>query len=259
MPSGPVASRWSTERAPSSTASGIAPASVNWSPWRRSARPWSRRGFEVAAGLGRVEGAALQEDVGGLGELGRVGEHLREQEVEIRVRVRELRRRRVGAEEGRDAAGSPDRAQRGELRLAVEAVARLPLERRRPGAEHPAAVALDGLAQPLLPRLARRAHGREDPAAGRVQLLVARAAGAKRELLDAVAAERRMRVAVDEAGDRAEPTARRCPRHRCPPARARSSDRPPRSVRRRRARSRSRSPRARPALRRAAARRRPRG
>ena len=30
-------------------------------------------GFEVAAGLTRVEGAALQEDVGGLGELGRLG------------------------------------------------------------------------------------------------------------------------------------------------------------------------------------------
>ena len=37
-----------------------------------------------------------------------------------------------------------------------------------------------------------------------MQLLVARAAGAEGELLDAVAAESRVRVAVDEARDRAE-------------------------------------------------------
>ena len=40
-----------------------------------------------------------------------------------------------------------------------------------------------------------------------MQLLVARAAGAQRELVDAVAAERRVRVAVDEPRDRAEPAA----------------------------------------------------
>ena len=39
-----------------------------------------------------------------------------------------------------------------------------------------------------------------------MQLLVARPAGAERELLDAVAAESRMRVAVDEARDRAQPS-----------------------------------------------------
>ena len=38
-PSGPVCSRWSTDAAPSSAASGIAPHSENWSPWMRSARP----------------------------------------------------------------------------------------------------------------------------------------------------------------------------------------------------------------------------
>ena len=42
-PALPVASRWSTERAPSSIASGIAPDSVNWSPCSRSARPASRQ------------------------------------------------------------------------------------------------------------------------------------------------------------------------------------------------------------------------
>jgi phage repressor protein C with HTH and peptisase S24 domain len=40
-----------------------------------------------------------------------------------------------------------------------------------------------------------------------VQLLVRRAGGTQRELLDAVAAEARMRVAVDEARQRAEPAA----------------------------------------------------
>ena len=42
IPLAPVASRWSTDRAPSSIASGIAPDSVNWSPCRRSASPASR-------------------------------------------------------------------------------------------------------------------------------------------------------------------------------------------------------------------------
>ena len=64
---------------------------------------------------------------------------------------------------------------------------------------------LDGLAQAVLAGGARRADGREDPATERVQLLVARTAGAERELVDAVAAERRMRVAVDEPRDRTEP------------------------------------------------------
>ena len=108
--------------------------------------------------------------------------------------------RKVGTPPGR-----PDRAERGELGLAVEAVARLPLEGRRPGVQHPTTVALDCPAQSFLPRLPRRLHRREDPAAGGVELLVARAACAKRKLLDAVAAERRMRVAVDETGDRAKP------------------------------------------------------
>ena len=68
---------------------------------------------------------------------------------------------------------------------------------------HPAAVTLDGGAQSRLPLRARRAHGGEDAAAGRVQLLVRRAARAQRELLDPVAAEGDVGVAVDEAGDRA--------------------------------------------------------
>ena len=111
------------------------------------------------------------------------------------------------AEPGRDPARRPDRPQRRELGLAVEAVARLPLEGRRAGAQHPAAVALDRLARARFSGRPGRPDGREDAAARRVQLLVARAARAQRELLDAVAAEGRVRVAVDEARDRAEPAA----------------------------------------------------
>ncbi len=54
---------------------------------------------------------------------------------------------------------------------------------------------------------ARGADGREDPAAGGVQLLVGRARGAEGELLDAVAREAGVRVAVDEPGDRAQAAA----------------------------------------------------
>ena len=157
---------------------------------------------------GGVERAALEEDVGGLGDLRRLGQHLREREVEVRVGVAvELGRHGVRAEPGRHAAGGLDRTQRRELGVAVEAVAGLRLERRRAVRAHPAAMALDGFAQALLARGTRRADGREDAAAAGVQLLVARAARAQRELLDAVAAERRMRMAVDEPRDRAEPAA----------------------------------------------------
>ena len=61
------------------------------------------------------------------------------------------------------------------------------------------------LTQAILARGARRTHRREDAAAGRVQLLVARPAGAQRELLDAVAAETRVGVTIHEPRNRAEP------------------------------------------------------
>src|SRR5262245_13708866 len=108
------------------------------------------------------------------------------------------------AEPRRHAAGAGNRPQRGKLGLPVEPVARLALEGRRPGAEHPAAVLLDRVAQVALVPGARRADGRENPAAGRVQLLVARSARAQRELLDAVAQKARVRVTVDETRNRTE-------------------------------------------------------
>jgi hypothetical protein len=68
-------------------------------------------------------------------------------------------------------------------------------------------VPLDGAPETLLARRTRGADGRQDPAAGRVQLLVARPDRPERELVDAVAAERRVRVAVDEPRERAQPAA----------------------------------------------------
>ena len=71
-------------------------------------------------------------------------------------------------------------------------------------AQQPARVPGDPLAERRLVERPRRAHRREDAAARRVQLLVARTRRPQRELLDAVAAERRMRVAVDETRNRAQ-------------------------------------------------------
>src|SRR5439155_134330 len=105
---------------------------------------------------------------------------------------------------GRGAARIPDRAERRQLGLAVEAVARLALPRRRPGLQHPAPVTSNRLGEDGLFCRARRANGREDAASRGVELLVPGAAGAERELLDAVASERGVRVTVDEPGDGAE-------------------------------------------------------
>jgi hypothetical protein len=68
-------------------------------------------------------------------------------------------------------------------------------------------VPLDRSGQAGFAGRARRANGREDAAAGGMQLLVARSACAERELVYAVTAERSMRVAVHETGDRTQPAA----------------------------------------------------
>ena len=163
--------------------------------------------LEIAASLRRVERAPLEEDIGRLGELRRIREHVGQKEVEIGVGAREPWRSGVRSEPGRDPTGCCDRPQRRKLGLAVEAVARLSLEGRRARAEHPVAVTLHGLGEPGFSGGPGRPHGREDAAARGVQLLVAGAACAPRELLDAVAAERRVRVAVDEARDGAQAAA----------------------------------------------------
>ena len=105
-------------------------------------------------------------------------------------------------EPGGDPAGSLDRAELRELGLPVETVARLRLEGGRPGPEHPAPVTTRRGRQIFLGGGPGRADGREDAAAGRVQLLVGGAARPERELLYPVAGEAGVRVAVDEAGDR---------------------------------------------------------
>ena len=162
---------------------------------------------QVAARLPRVERAALEERIGGVRDPRRVRQHLRQGVVDVRIRVVELRRDRVGAEPGRAPARSSNRAQRGELRVAVEAVARLALPRRRAVVEHPRRVPFDTCAQGALVERTRCPHRREDPAAARVQLFVRRPRCTARELVDAVAAPPRMRVAVDEARDRAQAAA----------------------------------------------------
>jgi hypothetical protein len=109
----------------------------------------------------------------------------------------------VGAEKRRHAARLLNRPERGELGVAVEAVARLGLERRRARARHPAAVPPHRLSQTVFPGRSCGADRGEDPTAARVQLLVGRTRGSKRKLLDAVAREARVRVAIDETGNRA--------------------------------------------------------
>ncbi len=63
----------------------------------------------------------------------------------------------------------------------------------------------DLVGQRVEPGSARGLDRREDAAAGRVDLLVGGAARAPVELVDPVAGEARVRVAVDEPGDRDHP------------------------------------------------------
>src|SRR5204863_1847875 len=99
--------------------------------------PGSAASLEKPARLARVEGSALEEDVRGLGELRRVGQHLAEREVEVGVGIAvELRRHRMRTEPRRHATGVTNRTQRGELGVAVEPVAGLRLERRRAVGAH---------------------------------------------------------------------------------------------------------------------------
>ena len=103
------------------------------------------------------------------------------------------------------ASADADRPEHVELALEVEPVAGLDLDRRRAVLEHPAHVAGDLFGQRVEPGGARGLDRREDAAAGRVDLLVGGAVGAPVELVDPVAGEARVRVAVDEPGDRDHP------------------------------------------------------
>ena len=114
----------------------------------------------------------------------------------------------VRAEPRRDAAGRAHRLQLRELRVAVEAVTALPLERRRPVREHRVAMPGDDRrrALPPRPRGSRGSSTGSRRLAARSSSYVA-PAGAKRELVGTVAGEGRVRVAVDEARDRREAAA----------------------------------------------------
>src|ERR1700693_2672652 len=66
--------------------------------------------------------------------------------------------------------------------------------------QHPVAVAPNRFPETVLAYGQGHLRGREDAAAGSVELLVARALRAKLELVHAVARKTRMRVAIDEPG-----------------------------------------------------------
>ena len=120
--------------------------------------------LEVPPRLRGIERTALEEHVGRLGYLCGLRQHLGNGEVEVGVGVRELRRHSVGAQPGRDAACVADRAERRELRLAIEPVAGLGFERGRALTKHPRAVLRDRRTKAVLTRGPRRADGREDAA-----------------------------------------------------------------------------------------------
>ena len=137
MPAAPVLSRWSTERAPSSIASGMAPDSVNWSPCSRSSRPASAQAWRYRPASSTSKAPRSRKTSAASAMRRRFGKDLRDEEVDIRRRagVGELGRDRMGAEPGGDSPGRANRAELGKLRLAIEPVSRLCLERRRPGAD----------------------------------------------------------------------------------------------------------------------------
>ena len=88
--------------------------------------------FEVPPSLVHSKCAALDEHVGSLRDRRRFGQHLRQGEVHVGGRVVELGRNSVRPQPGWNPAGGSNRAQRRKLRLAVEPIAGLGLERRRP-------------------------------------------------------------------------------------------------------------------------------
>ena len=90
-------------------------------------------------------------------------------------------------------------AQHLELVGEIESVARLDLHRRDTLGEETSKTRLAGAQQFGLGRRARRLHGRDDPAAGTSDVLIARALQALFEFVGAIAGVDQVRVAVDEA------------------------------------------------------------
>ena len=199
--------QWSTDAAPSSTASRTPLTVAELVAVHPHAEAGGRAGLEHASGLLGRERAALAERVDPARVRGARGEHLADDEVDVRVGgsvgvaverrvLAELERHHVRAEE-RDLVG--DLAGESHEALLVgdgEAVARLDLERRRALRVQLGDEAGEPGTQLVVGRGTRGRDGRAD-AAG----LVALPGHARGELLGAVAAEHEVRVAVDEAGD----------------------------------------------------------
>ena len=161
---------------------------------------------EVATCLLDVERSPLDEDVRGDRDARRVREHLGDQPVDVGIRVGMLGRDSVRAEPGRDAPGGPNRLELRELRVVVEAVPALALEGGGPVGQHRVSMTRDDRLEGVEAGGPRRTGRRQDPAARGEELLVRRTGAPQRELVRAVAGERRVRVAVDEPGDRREPS-----------------------------------------------------
>ncbi len=87
-------------------------------------QPETRAGAsgQIAPSLGDVKGTTLEKDIRRLRDLRGGRKHLGQCEVEVRVRVVELRRHRVRAEPRRNTACGFDRTQRRELGFEIEAV-----------------------------------------------------------------------------------------------------------------------------------------
>ena len=160
--------------------------------------------LQVPTCLRSVERSSFEEDVGRFGERRGLWQDIRDQELDVRVCVGELGRHRVRAEPGGNAARSTYCPELRKLRVVVEPVAGLRLERRRPVGAHARAMTLRDARELVFARRAGGADRREDAAAGGVKLLVGRPTGAQRELVDTVSREAGVRMAVDEAGNRTE-------------------------------------------------------
>ena len=216
-PCGPVASRWSTERAPSSIASGIAPDSLNWSPWSRSARPWAGGGAQVAIAPARPRtrrARGTHPPPRRSGPPPAAPRRSRSRGTRRRRRTRAAREcapRNVGT-----VSIGCDRGDRGKAaRARCRGRGRSPTCPRRWSCRCAASSRSAG--RPRVEPVARQARAWPRPwpdsAALGVDPLVVGALRAQIELVGPVAAKGRVGVAVDQPRDR-DPAARRRPARR---------------------------------------------
>src|SRR5215217_734082 len=138
--------------------------------------------------------------------------HFMDHELHVLSRAIELGRDSVCPQEGRiyvhktAPSRDLDRTQGLQLRLAVQAVARLRLCGHRPVLEHPTEVTLEGGPKIALTTSTCRRDRRADAAIGGMDLLVGSPGGAQLELRSPITKEGRVRMAVYEARKRYLPT-----------------------------------------------------